>query len=133
MTAIFFVSPRAIVYNYRRRHSRRPEACCWWRRRPRWIWSQGEDCASAKNPFDIELRFKVRAVRKASANHRPSFLDFFSARNSNIKWLLQGKTHSWPPFLQFFINEGHSRTSVTAWRHASDMASPKTLSSEIHR
>ena len=64
--------------------------------------------------FDIDLRFKVRAVRKVSANHRPSFLNFFSARNSNIKWLLQGKTPSWPPFLQFFVNGGHSRTPVIA-------------------
>ena len=28
MIATFFASPRAIVYNCRRRHSRRPEACC---------------------------------------------------------------------------------------------------------
>ena len=28
MTATFFASPRAIVYDWRRRHSRRPEACC---------------------------------------------------------------------------------------------------------
>ena len=125
MIAIFFASPRAIVYNYRRRHSRRPEACYWWRRRPRWIWSQGEDCASAKNPFDIELRFKVRAVRKASANHRPSFLDFFSGRKSNISCPLHGKIPSWPPFLQLFTNGGHSSTPATAWRHASDMASPR--------
>ena len=40
---------------------------------------------TASKPFDIDLRFKVRAVRKASVNHRPSFLDFFSARKSNIK------------------------------------------------
>ena len=69
---------------------------------------------TAPKPFDIGLRFKVRAVRKASANHRPSFLDFFSARKSNIKWLLHGKTRPWPPFLQFFTNGGHSRTPATA-------------------
>ena len=45
VTPSFFASPRAIVYGYRRHHSRRPEACCWWRRRPRWIWPHGEDCA----------------------------------------------------------------------------------------
>ena len=40
---------------------------------------------TALESFDIELRFKARAVRKASVNHRPSFLNFLSARNSNIK------------------------------------------------
>ena len=80
---------------------------------------------TAPKSFDIELRFKTRAVRKASVNHRSSFLDFLSARNSNIKWLLQGKTSSWPSFLQFFVNGDHFRISVTAWRYASDIASPR--------
>ena len=133
MTATFFASSRAIVYDCRRRHSRRPEACCWWRRRSRWIWSQEEDCVSVKNPFDIELRFKIRAIRKVSVNHRPSFLNFFSTRNSNIKWLLQNKISSWSLFLQFFVNEDYFRTSIIAWRHASDMTSSKTSSSKIHR
>ena len=31
---------------------------------------------TAPKPFDINLRFKVRAARKASANHRPSFSTF---------------------------------------------------------
>ena len=29
VTSSFFTSSRAIVYDYRRYHSRRPEACCW--------------------------------------------------------------------------------------------------------
>ena len=131
MTATFFASPRAIVYDCRRRHSRRPEACCWCRRRPRWIWSQGEDHSAAPKGFDIGLRFKVRAVRKASANHRPSFLNFFSGRKSNISCPLHGKIPSWPPFLQLFTNGGHSSTPATAWRHASDMASPRRHRSNV--
>ena len=58
MTATFFASPRAIVYDCRRRHSRRPEACCWWRRRPRWIWSQEENNSPASEGFDIDLRLR---------------------------------------------------------------------------
>ena len=80
---------------------------------------------TASKPFDIGLRFKVRAVRKASANHRPSFLDFFSGRKFNISCPPYIENHSWLSFLQFFTNGGHCRIPIIAWRHASDMASPR--------
>ena len=54
ITATFFVSPRDMVYDYRRHYSRRPEACYWWRRRSRWIWSHGEDYVKI-----IWYRFKI--------------------------------------------------------------------------
>ena len=49
---------------------------------------------TASKPFDIELRFKISTVRKASANHRPSFLNLFSDRKSNISYPPYTENHS---------------------------------------
>ena len=122
MTAIFFAFPPVIVYDCRRRHSRRPEACYWWRRRPRWIWSQGEGYAKR---IWYWFSIKVRAARKAWANHRPSFSNFLLWPQIQYQLPSLHQKLFWPSFFQFFTNGGHSRTPGTAWCHASDMTSPR--------
>ena len=49
---------------------------------------------TASKSFDIELRFKIRAIRKTSVNHRPSFLNFFFDRKFNISCSLYIENYS---------------------------------------
>ena len=131
MTATFFASPRAIVYDCRRRHSRRPEACCWWRRRPRWIWFQEEHNSAAPRSFDIDLRLRFGRFGRSQPITGLHSATFFSDRKFNISCPAYIKNHFWPSFLQFFTNGGHFRTPTIAWRYASDMTSPRRHRSDL--